>query len=260
MMVHLLFNQSYSFFGMWNVVKIAFNPGNNTIVNNSTLKVYYPKGSFSPSRYPQGGIGFFSSPPQIFLAEEVILNYTFKFDKSFNPMFGGKLPGLFIGNSINKTSMINASGGKYVNDTTASCRLAWRAGFGAEAYLYLPTKNQHHDYYKIPGLVLNNKYGDSLWRNLLHFDKNNWNHISIHLKLNNINTIGPQPDGVLSIKIHSKSHYKHYSFNKIIWRTKPDYFINSILFETFFGGSTNKYATPHDTWTYFKDVSIQKIK
>ena len=265
--LNLLFNSS-SLFDVWNIVKFAFNSDTYEVIGSETssetgsetggvLKVFYPEGSYSPSKQPQGGIGFFASQPDIFLAEEVVFNYTVLFDESFNPMFGGKLPGLFIGNSSDKNSMIGASGGKHINDTTASCRIAWRADFGAEAYVYLPTKNHHDDYFNIPGLTINNKYGDSLWRNFLTFNPNTWNNVSIHLRLNTFDetTYKPITNGFLSVNINNES----YSFDKMIWRTDPNYFINAILFETFFGGSSEKYATPHDTWTFFKDVSIEKI-
>jgi hypothetical protein len=246
---------STSLFSVWNIVKFAFHSDTYEVIEHDVgvLKVLYPNGSYSPSAQPTGGIGFFASPQDIFFAQEVIFNYSVLFDETFDPMFGGKLPGLYIGNDY---SMIGASGGKHINDTTASCRIAWRAGFGAEAYVYLPTKDQHDDYLHIPGLTINNKYGDSLWRNYLSFNSTIWNNVSIHLKLNTFNeNTEPVADGFLSVTINNMS----YSFDKMLWRTKNDYFINSILFGSFFGGSSKKYATPHDTWTYFKDVSIEKI-
>jgi hypothetical protein len=61
----------------WNIVKVAFGKDNKNhiILNNDTLKVYYPKGSYSPSKLPVGGVGFFASPKQIFMTNEVIFKY-----------------------------------------------------------------------------------------------------------------------------------------------------------------------------------------
>jgi hypothetical protein len=245
----------------WNIVKIAFgknnlnhkiiNNENNTISKQDTdiLKIFYPKGSYSPSKEIVGGIGFFASPQDIFMAEEVVFKYDVLFDKTFNPNRGGKLPGLFIGNGLKPSNMKGAAGGKHSN--TASCRIAWRKNFDAEAYIYLPIKQQHLEYYNISGLVQNPIYGDSLWRGIFKFDPVNWNTISIRLKLNKINI----NDGELEISINNITQ----KFDKLIWRTDNNYKINAIIFETFFGGSTIETSTPNDTWSYFKNVKIQRL-
>lgn len=240
----------------WNIVKIAFGKDNKNhmlIDNNTTLKVFYPKGSYSPSKEIVGGIGFFASPQNIFMAEEVILNYEVKFDDTFNPMFGGKLPGLFISNGTSKYNMNGASGGKHSN--SSSCRIAWRSELNAEAYIYLPTREQHLNYFQIPNLIQNPVYGDSLWRGIFKFIPNDWNYVSIRLKVNSIQNKIPQMNGELEISINNTTQ----RFDKLIWRVSEDYLISAILFETFFGGSTIQTATPNDTWTYFRNVTIQKV-
>ena len=238
---------------------------NNTSINNTSInknanvknetifKIFYPKNSYSPSKLPVGGSGFFISPDNIFLANEVIFSYQVYFDPSFKPVLGGKLPGLFIGKSRGKSDTFGASGGNYTDN--ASCRIAWRANFSTEAYVYLPTRTQHPDYYKIPGLVQNPIFGDSLWRSILQFNPMIWNTVSMRLKLNNIKGGIPIADGELQVTINDKTQ----KFNKLIWRTTNDHFINSILFETFFGGSKREAATPNDTWSYFKNIEIQKL-
>jgi hypothetical protein len=225
---------------------------NNKSTNESILKVFYPKGSYSPSKKPVGGIGFFASPQTIFMANEVLFTYDVFFDPTFDPVLGGKLPGLFIGNGVKKENMIGASGGNHA--TTSSCRIVWRANLSAEAYVYL-SESQHQDYYNIPKLVQNKIYGDSLWRGLFSFYKNTWNNVSIRLKTNTFTNNIPNYDGELEIKINNVVQ----SFNKLLWRTNESYNLNAIIFETFFGGSKPSTATPHDTWTYFKNVNITKI-
>lgn len=230
---------------------------NHTSINNvkdeTIFKIFYPKNSYSPSKLPVGGGGFFVSPTDIFLANEVIFSYQVYFDPSFKPVLGGKLPGLFIGRSRNRSDTFGASGGNSTDN--ASCRIAWRANFSAEAYVYLPTRTRHSDYYKIPGLVQNSKFGDSLWRSILQFNPMIWNTVSIRLKLNNIKNGIPVADGELQVTINDNTQ----KFNKLIWRTTDEHFINAILFETFFGGSKKEAATPNDTWSYFKNIEIQKI-
>lgn len=251
----------------WNIVKNIFgtNIKNYEIIsppqfidnipftpNDTILKVYYPKGSYSPSKYPVGGIGFFASPKNIFMANEVIFKYQVFFDKTFEPVLGGKLPGLFIGQSTHKKHMVGASGGNHYS--TSSCRIAWRSNMTAEAYVYLP-QQQHPNYYNISNLVLNQKYGDSLWRGSFLFYKNIWNDVSIRLKTNTFLNNVPIYDGELEVTINNVTK----SFNQILWRTNQNYNLNAILFETFFGGSQPKTATPQDTWTYFKNIQLQKL-
>jgi hypothetical protein len=235
----------------WNIIRVAFGKDNNNheIINNTVLAVHYPKGSYSPSKLPVGGIGFYSNPDEINMAKEVLLTYQVKFDETFDPVLGGKLPGLFINTGRNTTG---GSGGKHSDN--ASCRIAWRANFSAEAYLYLPKSNQTQEYESL--VIKNGQYGDSLWRHQLRFESHNWNNVSIQLRLNNVKDNVAIQDGLLQVTINNITQ----KFDKIIWRTDNDHFINTIIFETFFGGSSLKTATPHDTWTYFQNVQVQKLK
>lgn len=241
----------------WNIVRPIFgtrlkNYEVTQYKNETVFKVFYPKGSYSPSKNPVGGVGFFASPKQIFMANEVIFKYQVLFDKSFDPVSGGKLPGLFIGKGIQRKDMTGASGGTHTN--AASCRIAWRTNLTAEAYVYVP-QQQHQNYYNISGLVLNEKFGDSLWRGLFHFYKTIWNDVSIRLKMNTFTNGLPNYDGELEITINNITQ----KFNQFIWRIDPNYTLSAIIFETFFGGSQATTATPNDTWTYFKNIKLQKL-
>ena len=140
--IYLLFNVT----SIWNIVKISFGykEQNYIIENNDTLKIYYPKNSYSPSNLPVGGLGFYSSPNDIFLCEHINLQYQFRFDETFEPMYGGKLPGLFLSKSNERKDLFGSSGG--IRTQSASVRLAWRKNYSGEVYVYLPTI-QHENYY-----------------------------------------------------------------------------------------------------------------
>ncbi len=240
--------------GLWNITKIGWGKTNQNheILDDGTLKVFYPSGSYTPSQYPQGGIGIYTSPMNLFPSDEVILNYQVKFDETFQPVLGGKLPGLFLSEGVGKEYMRDASGGKY-SDLTASCRIVWRKNFEAEAYVYLP-ENQSKEYYSIANFVENNAFGDSLWRGLFKFDKDDWNSVSLHIKVNSFDNKGnPNNDGILTLSINNETQ----RFNKLIWRVNPTTQVTAILFATFFGGGSPKYATPVNTWSYFRNVQIQ---
>lgn len=264
--LYMLSNLSNFHRDSWNIVRNIFGKNTNTInheiikCNSSYLnckndeeiiKIFYPKGSYSPSKLPVGGIGFFASPKKIFMTNEVTFKYQVYFDNTFDPNLGGKLPGLFIGKGTDKKDMVGASGGKHYN--TSSCRIAWRSNLTAEAYVYLP-HNQHKNFYNIPNLILNPEYGHSLWRGLFKFYKYKWNDVSIRLKTNSFTDSIPNYDGELEITINNVTQ----SFNQLLWRTDQEYNINAIIFETFFGGSQPKTATPNDTWSYFKNIIIEK--
>jgi hypothetical protein len=236
---------------VWNISKIIIgkNNKNHEIVNGDTLKVLYPKGSYSPSKMPQGGIGFYASPREVFPSKEVVLKYEVYFNNTFNPVYGGKLPGLYIG-SLTARDFKGASGGKYSN-TSASIRIAWRKNLIGEAYLYVPRLYQLEGFERLPGFVRNGKYGDSIWRGAFKFEKELWNKVTIRVKLNDVS----KANGELEIDINGGNQ----RYNEIVWRTNEDVGLREIIFETFFGGSTIKYATPVDTHSYFRNVQIQAL-
>ena len=78
-----------------------------------SLKVTYPRGSYSPSHYPRGGADFYSTPSlmewegerkkrdvdkgMLRGANNVTLEYSVYFPSDFDFVKGGKLPGLYGG-------------------------------------------------------------------------------------------------------------------------------------------------------------------
>lgn len=242
----------------WNITKISHGSNSSLHqlavdpVTNSgnVLKVNYPAGSYNPSGEIVGGIGVYASPVAIFPARSVRLSYEIFFPADFNPIKGGKLPGLYIGPP-------GASGGNHVSNE-ASCRIMWRknnllGGFMAEAYVY-DAVVQDPSYYAIPNQSLDPVYGDSLWRGLVNFNKGSWNKVDMFISLNSVTSGGAIPDGFLNLTINNVTE----SFGKLIWTTSKST-ITGIIFTTFFGGSDTTWATIVDTSTYFKNVKLHKI-
>lgn len=256
-------------FSLWNVSKTIFGKDNykildefvnRTSVNSrnmndnilseseSVLKVYYPQGSSSPSKNPVGGVGFYSNPSEIKNATDVTLSYSVKFDKTFDPVIGGKLPGLFINENGN---LFGGSGGKHTNNT--SCRIAWRSEFDAEAYVYLPKNiRQKSSYYN--NSIQNKIYGDSVWRGDFKFRNVSWNNVTLRIRLNTFDETNPNYDGILEMSVNGVKR----GLYDVIWTTQPNHKVETLIFETFFGGSSPKAVTPNDTWSYFKNVSVVK--
>ena len=227
--------------------QIAVDPATNV---GNVLQVNYPAGSYKPSAAIVGGIGVYACPPSIFPARSVRLSYQVYFPASFDPVKGGKLPGLFVGAR-------GATGGNHVN-ISASCRIMWRrnnaqGGFMAEAYVYRPT-TQDSTYYSIPNSILNSVDGDSLWRGLVNFNKGSWNTVSIVLTVNTMSSGHANPDGYLELTVNGVTE----SFNRMIW-TSIGSTISGVLFTTFFGGADSTWATLVATSTYYKNVQLVKL-
>lgn len=240
----------------WNIIKVGHGDKSTLhgIVSDpltksgQVLKVNYLKGSYKPSAKIDGGIGFYASPI-MFPAKSVKLTYELYFADNFDPIKGGKLPGLFIGPP-------GASGGKHDIDN-ASCRVMWRKEEGgliqAEAYAYTPCP-QDSSFKDIPNIILNSKYGDSLWRGIFNFKKGMWNKVDIELTLNTISDGKVNADGKLKMTINETMQ----EYNKFKW-TITDSVINGITFDTFFGGGSPDWATPRDTCIYYKNFIIERF-
>lgn len=233
---------------VWNITRTIFGIDNYKIIDDSVIKVYYPSGSSTPSKTPVGGVGFYLTPNEISNATDVTLSYSVKFGKTFQPVLGGKLPGLFINNNNDYSG---GSGGKHTNNT--SCRIVWRSGFDAEAYVYLPKGiKQSTNYYD--NTIQNKIYGDSIWRGEFKFDNASWNNVTLRIRLNTFNDTNPNSDGILEMSVNNITR----SLYDIIWTTSIQNKVETIIFETFFGGSSPKAVTPNDTWSYFRDIIVTK--
>lgn len=75
-----------------------------------------------------------------------------------------------------------------------------------------------------------------------------WNTVEMHLKLN---TPG-QADGSASITVNGKTK----SCDGMVWRSDDQPKINALNFVAFFGGGSDEWNSPTDTWMKFKDVSF----
>jgi hypothetical protein len=234
----------------WNIFKIGHGADNslheitkdplNKI--DTVLKVKYPKNSFKPSGKIPGGIGFYASPVTVFPGRKVRFSYELYFDDNFDPVKGGKLPGLFIGSP-------GASGGKHEN-SKSSCRLMWRKDMQGEAYVYMPCK-QVDEYQKIPSSVYNPAFGDSLWRGLFKFEHKKWNTVNMLLTLNDD---AKTANGKLELTINGVTQH----FDKFLWSV-TDSVLAGITTDTFFGGGDDSFATPHDTSICFKNFQVEKL-
>eukprot|EP01132_Coremiostelium_polycephalum_P007887 gene7887-9706_t len=209
---------------------------------NDTLYNTFPAGSYKPSASPKGGLQFYAQP-SVFSTRSACIEYQVIVPDNFNWVKGGKLPGLFIGET-------GANGGNHIEDG-CSVRVMWRANGGAEAYVYVPNGSQLPDYEKIPGFKGNTGTGDSLWRNLVRLNYG-VNTIKIFTQLNSFQGDKPQYDGIIRLNINDVS----YEYNQMQWTTDKNTLINGIMFQTFFGGSDSTWATPTNQKLLFKNFYV----
>lgn len=223
----------------WNYTKIVYGNDTVQVIDNNTLVVKYPQGSYSPSSEIEGGFSFYMSPKNMNLTDEVYFSYKVKFgNNNFNWVRGGMLPGIWIGR-------MGAFGGVFLEDG-ASMRVMWRSQGFAEAYVYVPPV-QDSDYYKLPGYVKNEGFGDSLGRGLLRFNQEEWNDIVMHVKLNTPGNF----DGILELTINGLL----LKYEKMNWRNGSEP-ISGFMMQSFFGGADQSWATPVDQEISFKDFKV----
>jgi hypothetical protein len=192
------------------------------------IKVHYPAGSYDPGSMvrlglPYGGIEFKSRLKQSG-RECLILTYELKFDKNFDFVKGGKLPGLYGGTGN--------TGGKIPNGHDGfSTRYIWKENGVGAIYAYLPTSKT---------------WGTAIGLGSWTFSVGRWHVLEQLVKLN---TPG-QADGVISIWYDRKLVH---SETGLIFRDTKNLTIDGLLFSTFFGGNNASFATPASTNIRFRN-------
>lgn len=220
----------------WNIVDVTY--GFKLIsVQNNTLKVTYPKNSYSPSGNIRGGFQFYASP-KVFPASRVRFDYKVFFPRNFNWVKGGMLPGVWMGR-------IGAHGGQNIPDG-ASFRLMWRAGGQLEAYVYMPM-NETAEFVNATRRIRNQNFGRSLWRGVASITTDQWTNISI---IANMNSKTGVADGVIGLIVNNIT----MMYNKVNWGNGP-FQIQGLMMHTYFGGLDASWATPITQHVYFKDFS-----
>jgi hypothetical protein len=103
----------------WHIVKDAYGANNRRLVpdpveaGSVALQAIYPKGSSNPGGDIVGGTGLYAEPMALKPNRPVWLQYDVYFDKDFDFVQGGKLPGLYGGHP-------SCSGGSDAEDCFSS--------------------------------------------------------------------------------------------------------------------------------------------
>ncbi|KAL2914616.1 hypothetical protein HK105_205754 [Polyrhizophydium stewartii] len=245
-----------------NLNAYGLNIGNFAIVKDPAggggyvWRAFYPKGSYRPKATdaPVGGVGLYASPIDLSHANTVKFEYDIYFPVGFEFVKGGKLPGLYGGRE-------ECTGGAIALDCF-SARFMFRELGAGEIYIYVDKYSQDPQLCDmssplVPGTVCDGTYGYSLGRGSWKFPTGRWMHISQTLTLNSFAPDGsPLMDGSAIVKADGVTVV---SADRIVWRTF-DVRFKGIDFETFFGGSTNDWATPKDQYSYYRKMVLTIIE
>lgn len=165
--------------------------------------------------------------------------YTVQFSPDFDFVKGGKLPGLCGGPE-------NVSGGRPADGENGfSARLMWRRDGRGEAYVY------HMDQPE--------KYGHSFpFPEEFRFPRNEPVQVRLAVTMN-------QPgkkDGTLRVWVQAGSSPERLMVERLDmqWRAKSTFGVDSLYFETFYGGGDKSWAPSKPGWAEFSAFKVLPVK
>lgn len=192
------------------------------------LRVLYPKGSVGADK---GGAGW-RFPFGTHEAAE--LRYEVRFDEQFDFVKGGKLPGLCGGPKT-------ITGGDAVNGMEGfSARVMWRKDGRGQAYVY----HMHQP----------SKYGDEFdFPEDFRFVPGRATAIRMQVTMNDAG----KKNGTLRVWADEKLVVEKTTLQ---WRRGSTYGVDSILFNTFHGGSDASWGPSRDVWAEFSGFQVRVLR
>lgn len=195
------------------------------------------EGSFLRVRYPEESVNFGSADDETPLggaqfyapvgaARVLCLHYRVRFEEDFEFAKGGKLPGLYAGEA--------PSGGDKVSGKDGwSVRLMWRKEGEGELYEYIYNKK--------------GKYGLSVGRGAFTFPRGRW----VDIDLETVVNAPGRRDGQARLWIDGQPVIEQHD---IVYSTEDEGLQEGgLMFSTFFGGSSDSWASPKDQHIDFAD-------
>ncbi|KAI0738036.1 polysaccharide lyase family 14 protein [Daedaleopsis nitida] len=215
-----------------------------------SMQAHYPKGSFNPSHTPRGGISFYAPGPasvDLTTAKEATFSYSVLFPDGFDFVKGGKLPGLYGGNSDDEA--VSCSGGRR-DDGCFSARFMWRREGAGELYTYLPPSSEENKAVcDVPPLSdCNDVFGASVGRGSFTFTPGKRTTIGQRVRMNDVG----KANGELELFVDGESQF---TVPGLVLRTADEGRIRGIQMQTFFGGGDKSWASPTDQDVFFGDFS-----
>jgi len=184
---------------------------------NRFIRVKYPKGGVGPAK---GGAQWKMNFDEAFGKnfDELYISYKVRFRSGFNPVLGGKLPGM-VGGTAN-------GGGRRANGRDGwSARMMWREDNAAIFYIY------HAD--------MKGNFGDKeYWggeENPNLFTTNEWVQVEHRIVMNSPG----EKNGILQGWYNGELVHDNHNMR---YRKVDSFAIDAFYFSTFFGGSNSKWA------------------
>jgi len=215
------------------------------------MKITYPEGSYNFQHEPLGGVSWYAPGPanvDLTTAKEVTFGYSVYFEDGFDFNIGGKLPGVYAGDSDEIAK--SCSGGRR-DDRCASVRLMWRKDGAGEVYTYLPPGYSANDNVcNVPPFsTCNPTYGASVGRGSYTWEAGKSTAVSMRVRLNDVG----QQNGEIELFANGNSVV---NVGGLVLRDSDDGRIRGIQMQSFFGGSTADYASPKTQNSYFRDFTM----
>lgn len=216
-----------------------------------SMQAFYPAGSYNFQNSPQGGFSFYALGPasvDLTTAKEATFGYSVYFPSGFDYVKGGKLPGLYGGDSDSEA--VSCSGGRR-DDGCWSVRLMWRTSGKGEFYTYLPPDfDENQAVCTVPPQSLcNDVYGASVGRGSFSWTTGGRLTISQRVRLNDAG----QSNGEIELFVAGKSVI---NVGGLVLSDTSSGRIRGMQMQTFFGGSDSTWASPKDQYVYFSDFSV----
>ncbi|KAI0355136.1 hypothetical protein OH77DRAFT_1403497 [Trametes cingulata] len=234
-----------------NQITALSHPYVNAPDGKKSMKAHFPAGSYTFTHTPQGGVSFYAPGPasvDLTTAKEATFGYSVYFPSGFKFVKGGKLPGLYGGDSDDEA--VSCSGGRR-DDGCFSARLMWRTNGAGELYTYLPPDyDANQAVCDIPPFsTCNDVYGASVGRGAFTWKTGGRTTMSQRVRLNDPG----KENGELELFVNGKSVV---NVGGLVLRDSSSGRIRGIQMQTFFGGSDSSWASPVDQDIYFSDFSV----
>ncbi|KAL4254391.1 Alginate lyase [Abortiporus biennis] len=234
-----------------NQISALKHPYVNAPDGRLSMQAHYPAGSYNFQNSPQGGFSFYAPGPSnvdLTTAKEVTFGYTAFFPSGFNFVKGGKVPGLYGGNSDSEA--VSCSGGRR-DDGCFSVRMMWRTAGAGEIYTYLPPDfDENQAVCDIPPFsTCNDVFGASVGRGSFTWKTGARTTVSQRVRLNDAG----QANGEIQLFVAGQSVI---NVGGLVIRNSTEGRFRGMQFQTFFGGSDSSWATPTDQDAYFSDFSV----
>lgn len=194
--------------------------------NNHFLRVLIPKNCFKPTTGAQWKIPFTPT-------DECFFSYRVKFEKGFDFVKGGKLPGLAGG--------IGNCGGNVPNgyDGWSARMMFWENG-KLSFYVYFPDQSTNWG----ERLYLKDSNSDTI-----RIKPGNWHLITQHVKMN---TLG-KSDGILQGWFDGK---EAFFMDSMLFRKDEKLKIDQIFYSVFLGGDDLSWTSAKDEYICFDDFRV----